>query len=410
VASVFARGPKTAPRWFARYKAADGRWMSRRVRQETRRDALRVAQALEAKAERQRLGLEAPEHAGQLVGPLMKRWAASLGNRAADTDCGRIAKHVLPHWQGARLVDVDLPRIMAWLDSMAEAGKIGAGSQRHCLGLLSRFMSWCVERGHAQRNACRDIPAGRRPRAIPPRPDSVPWVKTDDQAIAIMRALGAPWDAIFFLGNRSGLRLGEILGLRIGDLDDLGAGVIRVAHSYDGPLKEDRLAIGKTKWAPAPGDAAAVLAVTLEQRHAAGAGPEALVFVDQDGDPLDRHQVGYRWRLVRTTLELPADLSFYRATRHSACSRALASGADLTEVSAALGHASPAVTLRHYNHHIRKTFSPILRVGLGLDGAPTAPVIPMAGSHQTDTPAPRQPDRRDLGNDESEATGGGRAA
>lgn len=34
------------------------------------------------------------------------------------------------------------------------------------------------------------------------------------------------------------MRLGEACGLRIGDLDFLHEGVIRVAHSYGGPLKE----------------------------------------------------------------------------------------------------------------------------------------------------------------------------
>ena len=49
VASVFFRGPKAAPRWYARIKARDGRWVSRRVRQETRADARKAAAALEAR-------------------------------------------------------------------------------------------------------------------------------------------------------------------------------------------------------------------------------------------------------------------------------------------------------------------------------------------------------------------------
>ena len=112
MASVFCRGTKAAPRFFARFKSADGRWVSRRVRQQTRRDALRVATALEARAERQRVGLEAPESAGLLCGRLMRRWAISLTNRSRATDLCRIDRHVLPHWRGVRMVDVDLPRIM----------------------------------------------------------------------------------------------------------------------------------------------------------------------------------------------------------------------------------------------------------------------------------------------------------
>jgi integrase len=219
-----------------------------------------------------------------------------------------------------------------------------------------------------------------------------------------MRALGSPFAQMFYLGNRSGLRLGEILGLRLGDLDEIGAGAIRVAHSYDGPLKEDRHASGKTKWVPSPSDAVAVLGPYLERRRAAGADAAALVFVDHDGDPFDRHQVAYRWRGVRSALGLPGGMTWYQGTRHSCASRALASGAGVDEIAAALGHSSPAITARHYLHYVRKHFSPILCAGLGLDadGAPVAKVIamsaPAAPAESTDeSSGPAKPAQRGTG-------------
>ena len=56
---------------------------------------------------------------------------------------------------------------------------------------------------------------------------------------------------MFYLSNRSGMRLGEVCGLRMGDLEFLREGAIRVAHSYGGPLKEDKRSEGKLKWVPA---------------------------------------------------------------------------------------------------------------------------------------------------------------
>ena len=38
----------------------------------------------------------------------------------------------------------------------------------------------------------------------------------------------------------------------------------------------------------------------------------------------------------------------------------------LDEVSAALGHSSPVVTRRYYDHFVRKSFSPEIRRGLGI--------------------------------------------
>jgi integrase len=79
----------------------------------------------------------------------------------------------------------------------------------------------------------------------------VPWLRDDELVRKIIEALPEPFHYKFYLGNRSGLRTGEIAGLRMSDLDFLDEGVIRVRFSYDGPLKEDKENEGKVKWVPA---------------------------------------------------------------------------------------------------------------------------------------------------------------
>jgi len=76
-----------------------------------------------------------------------------------------------------------------------------------------------------------------------------------------------------------------------------------------------------------------------------------------------------RWCETRKAVEVT--LGWYEATRHSFVSRSFSGGASLDEVSAAVGHSSPVVTRRYYDHFLRKAFSPALRAGLGL-GAPEA--------------------------------------
>src|SRR5262249_22213794 len=149
----------------------------------------------------------------------------------------------------------------------------GPASQRHCLGLFSRFLSWCIVEKHATRNVVHDVPASCRPRVVRPRPDSIPWLESDDQVLAIMNALPSPFREMFYLGSRCGARLGETLGLRLGDLDELETtGETRLAHSHDGPLKEDRHGDGKEKRVQVPAETAGLLAPILAQRRAAGAG------------------------------------------------------------------------------------------------------------------------------------------
>jgi integrase len=373
VASVFSRGPKTSPRWYARYLDA-GKWKAKRVRVETRKDAVAIARQLEAQSERRRYGIEAPESAGLLVGDLMKRWKNSLTNRSAYDDRSRLRLHVLPRFAPMRLADLTLPALMQWIDELRAARKLEPGTQRHLLNIVSRFFAWAIERGFATVNPVRLIPAGRRPQHAPKR--DVPWIRDDETVRAIMRELRDPFRLMFYVGNRAGMRLGEIAGLRMSDVEGLADGAFRVRYSYGGPLKEDRRGTGKTKWTPAPSDALAVLGPWIERRRAEGAEGEAFLFEREHGRPFRKEHVEYRWELAADALALNA--SWYQATRHSFASRNLSRGVPLDEVASALGHSTPAVTARHYAHFVRKTFSPVMTSGLGLGGGEPARVIQLA--------------------------------
>lgn len=70
-------------------------------------------------------------------------------------------------------------------------------------------------------------------------------------------------------------------------------------------------------------------------------------------------------------------MTWYHATRHSFVSRHLSGGASLDEVSAAVGHSSPVVTKRFYDHYVRRSFSPKLRAGLGLGAEKTGKIVQM---------------------------------
>ena len=83
---------------------------------------------------------------------------------------------------------------------------------------------------------------------------------------------------MFYLGNRSGLRNGELAGLRLSDLDFLDEGIIRVRYSYEGPLKEDKHEKGKTKWVPSAEDCKQIVGPWLERRRNEGAGPRISSF------------------------------------------------------------------------------------------------------------------------------------
>jgi integrase len=244
--------------------------------------------------------------------------------------------------------------------------------------LLSRFFAWAIERGHAEVNPVRMIPQGKRPQGA--QKSDGPWLQDEAQFRALFAALPEPVNLIFWLGYRSGMRPGEAAGVTLGDFAWLHEGVIRVGHSYGGPLKEDRRAVGKVKWVPASADAGAVIGPWLERRRAEGATDSDLVFPYRGGSDRPRRTgwAGYKkehlqslWEAARAAVGI--ELTIYQATRHSFVSRHLSAGVPLEEVSAAIGHAQVTTTRRFYDHYVRRSYSDAIR------GVATGSTPPAAG-------------------------------
>jgi integrase len=332
------------------------------VRVETRAAALAIARKLEHDAEMRKHGLVPAEGAGRLMAEVLEGFRLSLTNRAWRDDAQRLRDHVEPYWARVRVADVNVPGIVRWLDTMKAAGKLAPGTQRLVFGLLSRALSWATARGLAPGNVTALVPRGVRPRAE--RRRDVPWLESDHTARLLFERLPSPVELMFAVGLTSGLRLGEIAGLTLADLFDIGTGAIRVRGSNGGPLKEDKRGDGRVKWAPTSPDVAELLGKWLEVRRAEGADPASLAFPRPDGGPFQKHDVRHRWRRACEAIGV-YDLNWHQATRHSFVSRALARGATLDEVSQACGHATPAITATIYGHNIRKTWSPLVAAGVG---------------------------------------------
>jgi integrase len=421
MAKPFNRGNDVRPLWYVKYKTADGVWKMIAAKGATSRAAAqRFGDGVD---ERIANGLppvdtdhQATAPDAVLCGTLMRQWEPTIRTRSVKDDRSRLHRYLLPKWDKVPIGRVTLAAVMKWIDELRvgsapiaaaptdEAGKVkprrgrrpkGAtisdATVRHMLNLLSRFFSWAVEREHAAGNPVRSIPTGRRPHQTP-KPTEAPWISDDNVVRAVIADLPTVPGLCFYLCNRAGLRSGEALGLRIGDLAFLDEGYIRVGHSYMGPLKEDKgdQPVAKVKKVPAPDDAAAVLSDWMAKRASEGARPDDLVFPSEpsrgrsdkreapkpgEGRPYRATFLSRHWSAVAAKHGLA--LSWYEGTRHSFASRNLSAGASLDEVSAAMGHASTVTTQRHYARFVRTTFSPTLRTGLGLTG-PAAPVIPIS--------------------------------
>jgi integrase len=387
--SVHTRGNRTQPRFYLSFRAGvkpDGSpayvmraFKGATNKREARAELARIETAIAQGRPWEHEDVVVPEPRARDMPTLLREWMSGLQNRAAVDDARIVKRDLIPAFTGRTIDEVRPGVVMRWLDALAKT-KMSGQTKLHRFNLLSRFFSWAVDRELVDANSCRSVPRGKRPVAT--REHDVPWLEDDDLIPVIMaklEAASAGLGLMFYLGRFSGLREGEVAGLRMSDVEDwLPKGLIRARYSYAGPLKEDRNGTGKSKRVPAPTDALDVLKLHLKRRKLQGAKGEDLVFTydrpSRRRGPKWKNWAGYHPHTIQSEFRLVADelglvdLDWYRSTRHSFATKALSAGASLDEVSAALGHSSPVVTRKHYDHLIRESYSMQVRQGLSAGG------------------------------------------
>jgi integrase len=156
----------------------------------------------------------------------------------------------------------------------------------------------------------------------------------------------------------TGMRRGELLGLRWQDID-LDAGVLRVERSLEQTRRSGMVfKAPKTRHGrrtiTLPSSTIAELKAhrraQQEQRLALGQGKlpdDALVFANEDGTPRSPNALTKAWTAAMRDAGLTATL---HSLRHTHASTLIASGLDVLTISRRLGHGSPAITLAVYGH------------------------------------------------------------
>jgi integrase len=173
--------------------------------------------------------------------------------------------------------------------------------------------------------------------------------------------------AIFLTAAFAGLRRGELVALRVRDVD-FGKRVLRVEGSYAlGVLKAPKS--GKVRSVPMAGEVEKALARLLNGRG--DPGPDELVFPGTDGGYLDASALRRRYAKAQTKAGL-RPLRFHDL-RHTFGSLAI-DRASLIQVQAWLGHADVKTTMR-YLHHKSHAADADLLSGAFAPENPTEPTL-----------------------------------
>lgn len=240
--------------------------------------------------------------------------------------------------------DADLRALRGWLAALHAHGAERTSIARRATAARV-FYAWLRASGRVAADPALALRSPKADRALPPTLERAAVRDLFDQLAGRVSAAGDDREravalrdaAIVELLYSSGLRVSELCGLRVDDLDD-ERGLVRVLGKGD---KERSVPLGQ----PAARALGAWLAARPHLATAAG-GPH--VFVGVRGGPVDPRVVR---RVVHAALAAVPDAPGLgpHGLRHAMATHLLEGGADLRSVQEMLGHSSLATT-QIYTH------------------------------------------------------------
>ncbi len=254
--------------------------------------------------------------------------------------------HILPKLGRRRLPEVTTDDVASLSAEMQRAG-FAAWTIKGALATLSGLMRHAARRGLISENPVARLERGERPTTT----EKEKRVLSADEIGLLLDAADEKYRALLATAVGTGLRLGELVGLRWQDVD-LDAGFVHVRTQVD---QKGRRGLPKT--------ATAVRQVVLSPQlgrllaeHRLGSpfsAPADPVFASAVGTPVGHDNVSKRGLAAAVKRADLLDASRPGLTMHS-CRDTFAShliidpGLDVVQVSRQLGHANPAITAKTY--------------------------------------------------------------
>ncbi len=353
----FASGsiaPAGANRWRIRFELGrDSASGSRRRRDITIEGSKRKAQRIlsELLAQRDR-GIDiAPERV--TVAEYLERWLEDAARgRVSPRTCKRYAqlvRRVSPTIGAYRLEALRPTHMSAAYTALLNEG-LTAQTVLHHHRVLKQALQQAVRWQLIGLNPAEAV--------IPPRPQRREMRALDGEEVGRLLAASRDEDLrrLIFVAVATGLRLGELLGLKWRDVD-LGThamSIQRTAQYIDGV---DTFSSPKTQRSHRTvAFSSSTTAVLQEHRRSQLARrlrvgelwqDHDLVFCREDGSPARVSNVSHRFAHLARTADLPVR---FHDLRHTMATIALRAGVHPKVVSERLGHASVQITLDTYSH------------------------------------------------------------
>lgn len=316
------------------------------------------------------------------AGELLIDHLESLGRKRSTVGEYRsyLRVHLAPFFAATELDKVTPARIEAFIAAERRAG-LSTKSILNYLGLLHSIFEFAQRRGFAASNPCKHVDKPERPGAT----EDVRFLDTTELD-ALVAAVpddgrGPTERAIYLAAAMTGLRQGELLGLRWRDID-WAAGRLRVRQSFVrgefGTPKSRR----STRSVPLADEVAGEL-----ERHF-----QRSVFVDdadlvfchpETGAPMDRSRLLKRFKAAGHRAGL--DQVRFHDLRHTFGTRMAAAGVPLRTLQEWMGHRDFKTTLIYADYQPNAHERELVRRAFARESEPH-PALPPAESVVEETP------------------------
>jgi len=288
---------------------------------------------------------------------------ARANNKPSEVESKRIVlrKHIVPAFGRLRLDDIGERRIEAYKAKKLDDGLAKKTVNNH-LTVLRRML--VLARRY---KLIEHVPEVMWLRAPKPEFDFL----TFEEADRLVATADGEWQAMIVVALRTGMRQGELLGLRWEDAD-LVAGKLHIRQAITRGIVGTPKS-GKPREVPLSDQA---LASLKRQRHLRG----ELVFCDMAGRPLEKGEC--KWPLWRACKRAGLRRIGWHVLRHTFASHLVMRGIPLKAVQELLGHASIEMTMRyaHLSPSVRRDAVQALDGPAPAIGQPNPGQIASAGS------------------------------
>jgi integrase len=296
--------------------------------------------------------------AGNLtIAEYLSRWLetsvkGSVRPRTLDNYRMHVRHHLIPALGSVKLKALSPAHVQALYRAKLDSG-LAPSTVRYTHAVLNRALKQAVRWGLVPRNAAEA--------ADPPKLERVEMkvLSPTEVKVLLSTARGDRVEALYVLAVHTGLRIGELLGLRWGDVD-LKAGKMRVVRQLQRTRGGGGLAFSPTKNSNRRTIRLTGTAVDALRKHRAQQAEEKLrlggIYKDQElvfattiGTPLDASNVMYRgFKPLLRHAGLPP-IRFHDL-RHTYATLMLSQGINPKIVQELLGHATISQTMDTYSH------------------------------------------------------------